>query len=348
MLKFLLSLLLLFCVSTQTFAQTKTKKKRRSKITKLKYKTKEKDSLAKIYRKFAKKNVIISKKTRMVKMTLKSKANKKIKNWRKLPPNTTILVYMDAKYINLEKVKEYKAANYPKKEEKKAVAETTGAPKKFGIFYMASQGNFTQDDSTLANLEFSQNSPLTLGFMYTYYPKKPEAKYSISNSAYFSYLVATSSNLEDSTVDVPIEIGLNSYYQYALPYGGGKMANVYTGLDFERFNTFNIEGVQNEQKLIFDQNMLGFLTVGYSHLFGSGKFRLLMKLSYSQSVFSSRTIGYADTEDTNAYSGNKILFFLSTKVYKDWFVSFLAKQHTLTGPSDVSSLRLGLGAGYSF
>lgn len=346
--KILLSLLLLFCLSSESFAQTKSKKKRRSKITKLKYKTQEKDSLAKIYRKFAKKNVIISKKTRMVRLTLKSKANKKIENWRKLPPDTTIIVYMDAKYIDQEKLKEYKLEHYPKKEKKEAIVEDKTAPKRFGIFYMASQGNFTQDDSTLANLEFSQNSPLTLGFMYTYYPKNPESKYSISNSAYFSYLVATSSNLEDSTVDVPIEIGLNSYYQYALPYGGGKMANVYTGLDFERFNTFNIEGVQTEQKLIFDQNMLGFLTLGYSHLFGSGKFRLLMKVSYSQSVFSSRSVGYADTEDTNAYSGNKILFFLSSKVYKDWFVSFLAKQHTLTGPSEVSSLRIGLGAGYSF
>ena len=337
-----------FAFPPMTYAKGKKRRKvtKKSKLIKIKIKTKKKDSLAKIIRQFAKKNAIITKKTTMVQRTFK--ANPNIKNWRKFKPGTIITLYMDPKFTNKKKL-----AAYLKKHKKKKRKKKTKIAKKklkkvhnWSAFYMTSSGDFTQDDSAIAKVQFKQNSPLTLGIMHLYRPKGKN--HTISTSVYFSYLVATSSNLEGDTVEVPLEIGLTSYYQRPFQLGTSTH-EFYVGGDFERFNTFNLAGVQAENELLFDQNQLLFLTLGYSKYINfSKKFGLLVRTSFSQSVYSSRTIGYADDPVTTSYSGNKFMFFMSSKVYKDFFISFLAKYHSLSGPSDVTSLRTGIGAGVSF
>jgi hypothetical protein len=342
-------LVLVFSVVPAFGQSKKVKKSRKGKKTRLikvKIKTKKKDTLAKLIRKFAKKDAVITKKTKMVQRTFK--ANPSVKNWRKIKPGTTVILYMDPKFTNKKKLSAYlkNQRKKRKKKKKKVAKKPAGKVHNYSLFYMTSSGDFTQDDSEIAKVSFKQNSPVTLGLMHLYKPKGKD--HSFSTSAYFSYLLATSSNLEGESAEVPLEIGLTSYYQKPFQLGMSTHA-FYVGGDFERFNTFNLAGVQAEKELLFDQNQLLFVTLGYSkYLKFSKSFGLLVRTSFSQSVYSSRTIGYADDLETGAYSGSKFMFFMSSKVYKSFFISFLAKYHTLTGPSDVTSLRTGVGAGISF
>ncbi len=335
-----------------SYAQSKSRKSKRNptKMFKIKLVTKKNDGLARMYRKFAKEDAIIRKSTKMVGLTLKDKRNAKIKNWRRMKAGQTVVLHLDPKFIEVSKVRAFLKKQ---RAEKRKLAKKNQKKKKentslnHNIYYMASQGQFKQDDTDLGTAEFSQNSPVTLGYMYTFRPEKNN--YSLSMSTYFSYLVATSSNISDDAKSVPMEIGTNLYYDHPFKIGESNHA-VFTGFDYERFNTFNLEGVENRSELIFDQNSIFFFTLGYSKVLSfTSSFNLLMKLSFSQSVSSSRASGYSDeTKSSEVYQGNKFLFFLATKIYGNWTMSFLVKQHTLTGPSAVSSLRIGLGTGYSF
>lgn len=342
-------LILLFLFSPLGFTQSKSgvnslASRKGVKFVKVKVVIYEKDSLAKILRRFVREDSVITRKEAMVDKTLKS--NPQIKNWRKLKAGKTVYIYLDPKFIDMKKMGKFrKAVRKVSKKIKKKIKKKVGkkSVKKWSVFYMASVGQFAQENKDIAKVEFKQNSPLTLGALYTYYPKK--GKYTISTSAYFSYLLAASSNLGKDNVEVPLEIGLNSYFQY--PFSKASY-NLYAGFDFEKFNTFSLAGVEKESDLLFDQNQIGFLTVGYSKGFKIAKRFFLFKGSFSQSVFSSRSVGYADDADTTSYTGSKFMLFLMSKMKKDYFLSTLFKYHMLKGPSDVNVMRVGLGFGYLF
>ena len=146
-------------------------------------------------------------------------------------------------------------------------------------------------------------------------------------------------------MEVPAEIGLNLYIEKPLNRAS---YSLYGGFDFERFNTFNLKGAAVENVLYFDQNQISFLTIGYSKAFKIKKKVFLFKTSLSQSIISSRKIGYSGDDDESSYTGNKLMFFLMNKVNKKFFISSLFKYHQLNGPSRVTSFRYGFGAGYLF
>lgn len=331
-------------VSAQSGSLADVATQKNLKFIKVKVVVYKKDTLAKILRRFVREDSIITRREAMVDKTLKSNPN--VKNWRKLKTGETLFVYLDPKFIDMNKMRAYRKS--VKKVSKKIKTKIKrknikNGPKKWSTFYMASIGNFSQENDSLAKVEFKQNSPVTLGLMYTHYPKK--GKYTIASSAYFSYLLAASSNLGEDNVEVPLEVGFNIYYQY--PFSKGSF-NLYGGLDYEKFNTFNLAGVENDESLLFDENQLGFLTFGFSKAFKVKKRKFLFKGSFSQSVFSSRTVGFADDEDTSSYSGSKIMAFLMSKINKQYFMSTLFKYHILSGPSDVNVMRVGMGFGYLF
>jgi len=304
----------------------------------------KKDTLAKILKRFVRDNSIISRKEAMVDKTLKSNPN--IKNWRKLKTGETMYVYLDPKFIDMEKMKAFRKS--VKKVSKKIKTKikrkkSKVAIKKWSTFYMASIGQFSQQNDSLAKVEFKQNSTLTLGLMYTLYPK--DGKYTILTSAYFSYLLAATSNLGTENIDVPIEVGFNIYYQY--PFSKASY-NLYGGLDYEKFNTFNLASVENDESLDFDENQIGFLTLGFSKAFKIKTRPFLFKGSFSQSAYSSRTVGYSDDTDTSTYTGSKFMAFLLSKINDQYFMSTLLKYHVLAGPSDVNVMRIGMGFGYLF
>jgi hypothetical protein len=286
--------------------------KKNIKFVKTKVIVYEKDTLAKILRRFVKEDSVITRKEAMVDKTIKS--NPQIKNWRKLPPGKTVYIYLDPKFIDMKKMKKFRRqVKKVSKKIKKKIRKKKGKAgvKKWSTFYMASLGQFSQENNDIAKVDFRQNSPVTLGLMYTHYPKR--RKYTISASAYFSYLLAASSNFGQDNVEVPLEIGFNAYFQY--PFSKSAY-NLYGGFDFEKFNTFNLSGVEAKSELLFDENSIGFATFGYSKAFKIRKRTFLFKGSVSQSVFSSRTSGYSDETDSSTYTGSKFMLFLLSKLSK--------------------------------
>ncbi len=344
--------LILFLVSVFAFSQDNALIKNMQdlansdsvKFLKVKVVVYKKDTLGKILRRFVRDDSIINRKEAMVDRTLKS--NPHVEDWRNLKTGSVLNIYLDPKFIDPVKMKKFrkdvkKVANKIEKKVKKE--REKDKVKNWSVYYMASLGSFTQQNDEIAKVDFKQNSPLTIGTMYTYYPESK--KYSIASSLYFSYLLAASSNVGAEDVDVPLEFGVNSYYQHRIK---DSTYVIYGGADFERFSTFNLASVEQNDSLELDQNQMGFATVGISKAFEIGKKALLFKASISQSLFSSRTLGYSEDEDTSSYSGQKLMLFLVSTIKERFFISGLFKYHMLSGPSDVTVMRIGMGCGYFF
>lgn len=351
-------LILFIFINTSVYAK-KNKKSHNDKISKKLAKTSgakdlkfvkvkilvyEGETLADILRRFVREDSIIFRDEKMVDMTLKN--NPQVKDWRNLKTGEMLYVYLDPKFIDDNKIEQFRkkvkkvTKKIAKKIKRKAVKNDV---KKFSAFYMASIGQFNQKDSALAEIDFKQNSPLTLGVMYTYFPKR--GNYTIASSAYFSYLLAASTNTDETNVVLPLEIGLNTYYQRPMMDG---LFYLYGGADVEKFNTFNLKAIDSSDGINFDTNEMFFLTGGASKTFSMFNRKFLFKGSFSYSLLSSRQVGYSGDDSTSTYSGYKIMGFLLSKIHKDFFLSTLLKYHSLSGPSDVSIIRIGVGCGYLF
>lgn len=315
------------------------------KYIKILYMTSSSDNLASIFKKFVKDESIISRKEVMVRKTIT--ANPKVTNWNKIPARLKLVVYLDVDFIDLDKVESYNKniAELTKKLKKAMLKKQKEKPKTNGfkgsLFYMASYGKFTQSDADLADISFLQNSPISLGLSTSFYPSN--SKFSYSASLYFSYLLAAASNLNEENIKVPTEIGGNIYSEYK---GDKFNFSLYGGLDFERFHSFSLEGIKEDRKIYFDTNDVLYLTFGLSKKFKVYKWDFFSKLSFSQSVLSSMTPGYSGADVTEAFTGNKILFYLFKRYNEKIFMHSLVKYHFMSGPSDITTLRIGLGFGY--
>ena len=69
----------------------------------------EKDTLAKIIKKFVKPDSVIRGKTPMVKKILSN--NPQIKNWRKLPVGVKMKLYVSSDFMDFQKFKQYRKKN---------------------------------------------------------------------------------------------------------------------------------------------------------------------------------------------------------------------------------------------
>lgn len=309
------------------------------------------DSYAKVLKRFVKPDSIINRRTPMVRKTLKS--NPSIRNWRKLPAGQKINLYISSDFLDMEKYKRYRnkirkkimAAKKKLKEKSKTVKKKTSSPFPTGLkgslFYMASYGQFTQSDPEVAELTFLQNSPVSLGGAFTYYP--PEKNWSVAWSAYFSYLLAAGNNLDSNNVDIPPEIGGNVYGEYRFVK---QRFTGYFGIDFERFSTFNLGGIQNDRRIYVDESRVIYLTGGFSKLISIFGSKFFTKLSASISINETTTNDARGVPTTEPYSGAKVLWYLNKKVSKKFFFHTLFKYHFMSGPSDLTTLRLGVGFGY--
>lgn len=313
---------------------------------KLRYLVEQNDTLAKIYKRFVYPNSIITKQTPMTQKTFKG--NPHVPDWNKLEAGTLIDLYMSYEYLDMAKYQAYLDQMKANLKRAKALTETENSAPGFfpqglkaSLFYMASYGKFTQKDSQTAEVEFYQNSPVTLGASLSYYPHR--SNWSFASSAYVAYLLASANNLDDSNVKVDPELGFTLYPEYRfIKYN----FTGYFGIDYERFSTFNMGGIQEERKILLDQNTVLYATVGFSKLvqvFGSPFFT---KLSFSHSITSKNephSDGIPNTED---YTGYKILWYVNKKFNDKIYLHTLFKFHQMDGPSELQTLRLGVGFGY--
>ena len=349
-----LVILTLLLFGAQTFSQTKSNLQQleelslireddtpdslKNKYYRVPYTIRKGDTFAGIIKRFVKLNSLIDGSTQMVRKTIKNNPN--ISDWENLKEGQDIFLYISPVYIDKSKISFY--LEQFKKKPFKVAKFKSKIKKRFNssLFYMASYGQFTQENSTLGTITFVEASPVSLGYSMSYFPKK--SLLGMSASAYYSYLLAPSNNLDSQKVEVPGEVGFNIYGEYDLvDYN----FNLYGGLDFEKFTTFDLATSQNESRIALNENSIFYLTAGITNVFNVNDRIFFTKLSLSKSVTSS--ISSEATSAPNPYDGFKYMIYINTKLTEKVFAHSLLKIHTMSADDDLTTVRFGVGIGYS-
>ncbi len=210
------------------------------------------------------------------------------------------------------------------------------------LFYALSRGSFEEGiQGTSISTVSTQDSPITLGFAAS---KKLDDTWSYNGSVYGSKLDGGISEL-DEEVSIPWEIGITSYISYKderLPF------QVYTGLDLERFSSYNTTELVDGARLDTIQHRITFATFGVSKGFRFLGQSFFTKISYSRSVVSSQSRPVAGVD--SPMKGSKYIAFLNMLApnSKNWSYNLFFKQHNLKGATDLVVSRTGIGFGYRF
>jgi hypothetical protein len=302
------------------------------------------DSFASVLRLFVKDDMIINKRTPLVNKIMKN--NSHIKDWNTLPSGQIITLFIPPSVLDTAKYKKVFTDRRMKIEAAKKVMEemtSTTEGLKGSAFYMASVGDFKQSSPLGTNVTYNQNSYGTFGFQGNYYPKN--SLYSFASSLYVSVFTPADTILPPNNVTLPPEIGFNAYGEYlwkphAITFHGG--------FDYEKFSSFNLIGIEEQQRIYLDRLSVIYLTAGLSHVFKIFNVPLFTKFSISKSITSTTTSDYTSTlvAKPESLSGVKALFYLNYKFTDKLFFHSMFKYHKMSGPSELSSMRLGVGIGY--
>ena len=202
-------------------------------------------------------------------------------------------------------------------------------------FFTMSKGTF-EETADGASISSTQDSPFTLGGAYTY---QFNEKSSVSSSIYISQLDGSIYNGE--TISIPPEYGLNAYYNHTFR---NFPVVPYIGLDHERFSTYNTDELPLGYTLKTREHNITCLTLGAYKSLKIKRKNLLLKASLSKSIHSFSAPESLVTPET--FGGFKFIFYSSLDLSRRWSVHFLYKVHMLSGPTDLSIHRVGLGVGY--
>ncbi|MGI4994011.1 hypothetical protein ACRXCV_15335 [Halobacteriovorax sp. GFR7] len=303
----------------------------------------DKERLSQIYKIFIKDDSIVSISHPMVVKTINTNPDTNFSNLKK---SQRFKLYVSVDLLDWDKLSKYQLSvkeseRIAQKSLDRVKERLEESPFRYSVFYMASYGSFAQENPAHADVTFLQNSPISFGLSTSFYPK--EKPYNLSGSIYYSYLTTALIDQTDEEVKVDPEIGGNIYFSYKLD---SPRMSLYGGVDFEKFNTFNLENLQVNGLVTFDTNQVTYLTIGMSKsvdLFGH---QFFTKLSYSHSIVSRRTNSYSASEFNDSFSGSKILFYLFKNLGNNFFAHSLFKYHWMSGPSDITTFRLGVGFGY--
>lgn len=217
-----------------------------------------------------------------------------------------------------------------------------GPQSHISLFYLFSIGNFSEKvSSTNTKIETTQNSPYSLGIGAGHTFTNPN--HSLLSSFYYSKLV--SSKIADShfsegatQIELPSEIGANLYYQYLL--SSNNQVLIYSGLDFERFSTYNSKEVANgTEELKSRENTLYYATMGLAKNFYFSDYKLQVKASAAQSINSKSSAPL----ESDQFKGQRFLLFTTLKFGPRLSAQLMYKYHVLKGPTQLNVSRVGLG-----
>ncbi len=314
-----------------------------------KYTIERNDSFASVLKKFVLDTAIINAKTPLTKKTMKDNPN--IKDWNHLPESTTLELSISDDFLDLEKYKAYQtkmqyqenvktkeAAKSSEIETNRIILDLRPTGLKGSIFTMSSLGTYDQKANN-ESISFQQNSPLTLGGAFSYYPQNK--LYSFSSSAYISYLSTSVNSQTTGSISPPLETGGNIYGEYRL---NKYNMTFYSGLDFENISALNLRSFQSTNKVYFDSITASYLTLGMTKPFTLYNIKFVAKFSVSKSLLTSYK---SIDQNAEKYTGSKILFYLNYKINEKFYLHSLLKYHTMSGPSDLTIFRIGVGVGYS-
>ena len=202
-------------------------------------------------------------------------------------------------------------------------------------FFTMSKGTF-EETSEGAAISSTQDSPFTLGGAYSY---QFNEKSSASGSMYVSQLDGSIYNGE--TITIPPEYGLNAYYNHTFQ---DFPVVPYIGLDHERFSTYNTDELPLGYTLKTREHNITYLTLGAYKSFKIKRKNLLLKTSLSKSIHSFSAPESLVTPE--AFGGFKLIFYSSLDLSRRWSLHFLYKVHKLSGPTELSIHRMGLGVAF--
>ncbi len=303
-------------------------------IGRIRYQITDEKNLPQILRKFLKSGSRLKSDGPVFKIN--KERNSHIDDWNDLDEGAEIDLYLPKGMVSAKKFKAYLALKKRRLEESKRKAPS---PWNTSVFYMASYGRFTQTQREI-NISFQQNSPLSLGVSTGY---RLGDNYSLSASLYASYLTSASNGLGGSDVAVRPEIGGNGYLSRKF----GDNWSFFTGVDFERFTTFNINSIRLTSEIFLDENRMSFATFGIDKVIQTKKTSLLLRFSISP-VINSQRLSYTTAEEfEEVFSGIKYLIYINASINKKYYFHVLYKQHSMTGPGDLNVSRIGLGIGYN-
>ena len=208
------------------------------------------------------------------------------------------------------------------------------------LFYTLSRGSFEESiQGTNISTVSTQDSPITLGLAAS---KVLNENWGYNGSVYGSKLDGGVSEL-DEEVSIPWELGVTSYLSYRTPE---LPFSVYTGLDYERFSTYNTTELVEGASLDTIQHNVAFATFGVSKGFRFLGKSFFAKASYSRTIAS--TVSREMNGDTRTMEGSKYILYLNMLANKNWFYSLFYKQHDFSGATDLLVSRVGVGFGYRF
>ena len=331
-----LLLVLLFLLSHSAWA---------SDYIKIPYQVKSGDTFGKTLRLFVKDNLILNSKSPSIVETRKRNPQIATKEgWSTLKPGDKVDLVLEKSIVDRHKLKEYLDkkrniyVNYPAE-----YVETSSEYKKFrgSIFYAASMGTFRQSSDIYPSVDFQQNSFLTLGASFSYFPKKSPWSYSFFGTS--SKLKATGSNLNNENVSVPDELNLAftaGYYvsQYETRFFGG--------VDYDSFSTFNLPGVEAEEKIYIDKNSVYFLTLGIAKNLQLFERSFYTRFSLSKSVMSDYT-SKVDYPQDGKLDGYKCLLYSTFRLSPSFYLNASFQYNVMSSKDyDLNMYRLAFGVGY--
>lgn len=287
------------------------------------YTSRTNDSFERILKLFTKKNV----KPTYPKLKKLREMNPSIKNWQKIPKSKKISLYFEKSAFNMRNYKRYK--KYRQRLSKKKNI----SPLHIGLLYSAAMTSLNQVKSSQSiDTELTQNSPLSLGFEASY---KITKKYLISSKASYSYLQdSTTDDGEEITLDN--ELLFNSYLHYN--FNRHKLA-IYSGLEYESFNTIDLEHIANTKEVLPVNNNVFYLTLGLNKSFNLGSKVAKTDFSFSNIVTSS-------SDTSQSYKGFKAIMGLDYLINDQFEINTQLSVKQLTGSDDMNAMKVSLGLSY--
>lgn len=315
-----------------------------ARFVKFKYKVKPNEDFADILKNFTKDSAIINRNAPTVEKIIAN--NKQVSDWSALEAGQEFDLYVEEESFDYSKFDLYMDESTKALEkiaQSKSFAEHFYAQGyKAYMYAMISVGNLSQSKSDLAEIKFKQTSPFTLGFNNAYFFK--HSKWAIHGGGFYSSMRASLENLNNSKIDVPGEFGVNAYGEYR---SDRLNLSFFSGLEYENFHSFNLNELATNQRVLVDDSNFVYFSVGISKYFKIYDHDFIARLMFSKSIASSYT-----TESTlgavKEFDANKFMLYLNYKLSERFFFNSVIKYQTLSGNSEMDSLRLGIGVGYAF
>lgn len=315
-----------------------------ARFVKFKYKVKPNEDFAEILKNFTKDSAIINRNAPTVEKIIAN--NKQITDWSSLEAGQEFDLYVEEESFDYSKFSVYMKDSTEALDQ---IAQSKSFSERFlpqgykaYAYAMVSLGNLSQTQSDVAEVKFKQTSPLTIGFNNAYFFK--HSKWAVHGGAFYSAMKASLENLNNSKVDVPAEYGVNAYGEYRADKLG---LSFFSGLEYENFHSFNLNELAMNQRVLVDDSNFVYLAVGVSKYFKIYDHDFIARLMFAKSIVSSYS-----TESTlgtvKEFDANKFMLYLNYKMSERLFFNSIIKYQTLSGESEMDSLRLGIGVGYAF